>query len=139
MRAENTREISRVHEKGESRSHRRGGKWVMVMARGKINSRTYPGSNTRPTGPVKPGSPLSSKIRRYSITVRLRRPRRIKSSYESHVIDVADFDDGRDFRTTREIRHYVDFSIFVSGFLSRDFIYYGIYNLACEKNCAPLI
>lgn len=52
-----------------NRDRRDGGrKWVMVMARGKINSRTYPGSNTRPAGPVKPGSPLSSGIRRYSIT-----------------------------------------------------------------------
>lgn len=35
----------------------------------------------------------------HEISARLCRLRRIKSSYESHVIDVVDFNDGRDFRT----------------------------------------
>lgn len=74
VRAENTREILRVHEKGKSRSGSgaRGGVMVMVMVvvmpRGKINSRTYSGSDTRPTASVSLGSTLSSGIRRYSVT-----------------------------------------------------------------------
>lgn len=97
---------------------RDGGGKMVVMARGKINSRTYPGSNTRSTRPVKPRSPIvvNKTVFHHEISVRLCRLRRIKSSYESHVIDVVDFNDGRDFRTTRKICHYVDFGIFVSGF-----------------------
>lgn len=70
----------------------------------------------------------------HEISVRLRRLRRIKSSYESHVIDVVDFNDGWDFRTTREIRHYVDFSIFVSGSFQNT-----IYTLVCEKDKNALL
>lgn len=110
---------SREFTRTANRDRRDGGrKWVMVMARGKINSRTYPGSNTRPyrAGKTWVTTVVGNKTVFYhEISVQLRRLR-IKSPYESHVIDVVDFNDGRDFHTTREIRHYADLSVFVSGF-----------------------
>lgn len=81
------------------------------MARGKINSRTYPGSDTRPTASVSLGSTLSSEIRRYSVT-------RSPSNFADYVVLKARTN--RTWSTSsisaqRGIRHYVYFGTFVAG------------------------
>lgn len=119
VRAENTREILRVHERGKSRS----GSGARVgdgdgdgdgSSNGKRKNQltNLPGIRHASYSISKPwvDTVVGNKtVFRHEISVQLCRLRRIKSSYESHVIDVVDF------RAARGIRHYVYFDTFVAG------------------------
>lgn len=104
VRAENTREILRVHEKGKSRSGsgqtgEGGGEGVSDGDGGSDGERknqltNLPGIRHASYSVGKPwvGTVVGNKtVFRHEISVQLCRLRRIKSSYESHVIDVVDF------------------------------------------------
>lgn len=72
----------------------------------------------------------------HEISVWLRQPRRIKSSYESYVID--DFDDGPGFPCDTWNRPLCRFQHICSRIPTfRAALYYGsIYNLACKTNAS---
>lgn len=131
VRAENTREILRVHERGKSRSGS-GARVGDGDGDGSSNGKRKNQLTNLPG--IRHASYSISKswvdtvvgnktVFRHEISVQLCRLRRIKSSYESHVIDVVDF------RAARGIRHYVYFDTFVAGdsLSFHDVIlYYGI-------------
>lgn len=128
VRAENTREILRVYEDGANRDQ----VWVckmgdddgsVVMARGKINSRTCPGSDMRPTATVSLGSTLSSGIRRYSVT-------RSPSNFADYVVLKARRD--RTWSTSSISAQHVESAImYISAHLSQEILAFYDCHFMC--------